>query len=93
MNHFKVGIFMRWSLRYKILGVVNSLADFEIILYMACYNVFRFVMKSGAKGCEIIVCGKLRAARAKSMNFKSFESFNQNLTVYLSLIVFSHNSS
>ncbi|KAG2256629.1 hypothetical protein Bca52824_075923 [Brassica carinata] len=50
-------------------------------------------MKSGAKGCEIIVCGKLRAARAKSMNFKSFESFNQNLTVYLSLIVFSPNSS
>ncbi|KAL0855216.1 hypothetical protein Bca101_060368 [Brassica carinata] len=24
--------------------------------------VCRFVMKSGAKGCEIIVCGKLRAA-------------------------------
>ncbi|KAH0867947.1 hypothetical protein HID58_074969 [Brassica napus] len=43
----------------------------------------RFVMKSGAKGCEVIVCGKLRAARAKSMNFKSFESFNQNLTIYL----------
>ncbi|KAF3598031.1 hypothetical protein DY000_02022705 [Brassica cretica] len=46
-------------------------------------TVCRFVMKSGAKGCEVIVCGKLRAARAKSMNFKSFESFNQNLTIYL----------
>ncbi|CAN6871714.1 unnamed protein product [Brassica oleracea var. botrytis] len=71
------------SLRYKILSVVISLADFGIILYMACYNVFRFVMKSGDKGCEVIVCGKHRAARVKSMNFKSFESFNQNLTIYL----------
>ncbi|KIZ00268.1 40S ribosomal protein S3-1 [Monoraphidium neglectum] len=27
-------------------------------------------MESGAKGCEVIVSGKLRAARAKSMKFK-----------------------
>ncbi|KAH0883361.1 hypothetical protein HID58_059457 [Brassica napus] len=27
-------------------------------------------MESGAKGCEVIVNGKLRAARAKSMKFK-----------------------
>jgi hypothetical protein len=32
--------------------------------------VLRFVMESGAKGCEVIVSGKLRAARAKSMKFK-----------------------
>lgn len=32
--------------------------------------MLRFVMESGAKGCEVIVSGKLRAARAKSMKFK-----------------------
>jgi hypothetical protein len=32
--------------------------------------VLRFVMEQGAKGCEVIVSGKLRAARAKSMKFK-----------------------
>ncbi len=36
----------------------------------ACYGVLRFIMESGAKGCEVIVSGKLRAARAKSMKFK-----------------------
>lgn len=36
----------------------------------ACYGVLRFVMESGAKGCEVIVTGKLRAARAKAMKFK-----------------------
>ncbi len=39
-------------------------------LHRACYGVLRFVMESGAKGCEVIVSGKLRAARAKSMKFK-----------------------
>ncbi|KAG2289127.1 hypothetical protein Bca4012_029865 [Brassica carinata] len=32
--------------------------------------VSRFFMENGAKGCEVIVSGKLRAARAKSMKFK-----------------------
>ncbi|MCD7469540.1 40S ribosomal protein S3 [Datura stramonium] len=36
----------------------------------ACYGVLRFVMESGAKGCEVIVSGKLRAQRAGSMKFK-----------------------
>ncbi|KAL0009903.1 hypothetical protein SO802_005011 [Lithocarpus litseifolius] len=36
----------------------------------ACYGVLRFVMESGAKGCEVIVSGKLRAQRAKAMKFK-----------------------
>ena len=35
----------------------------------ACYGVLRFVMESGARGCEIIVSGKLRGQRAKSMKF------------------------
>merc|ERR1711881_767334 len=36
----------------------------------ACYGVVRFVMESGAKGCEVIVSGKLRGQRAKCMKFK-----------------------
>ena len=31
--------------------------------------MLRFIMESGAKGCEVVVSGKLRAARAKSMKF------------------------
>jgi len=49
------------SLRYKLL---NGLA-----VRRACYGVLRFIMESGAKGCEVGVSGKLRAARAKSMKF------------------------
>ncbi|KAK9470261.1 40S ribosomal protein uS3 [Dipodascopsis tothii] len=49
------------SLRYKLL---NGLA-----VRRACYGVLRFIMESGAKGAEVVVSGKLRAARAKSMKF------------------------
>lgn len=31
--------------------------------------MLRFIMESGAKGCEIVVSGKLRGQRAKSMKF------------------------
>ena len=41
----------------------------DVSLSSACYGVLRFVMESGAKGCEVVVSGKLRAARAKSMKF------------------------
>ena len=40
-----------------------------MLVNSACYGVLRFVMESGAKGCEVVVSGKLRAARAKSMKF------------------------
>jgi hypothetical protein len=35
-------------------------------------------MESGAKGCEVVVSGKLRAARAKSMKFtvRLYRSYN-----------------
>jgi small subunit ribosomal protein S3e len=49
------------SLRYKLLG--------GLAVRRACYGVVRFVMDNGAKGCEVIVSGKLRAQRAKSMKF------------------------
>jgi len=35
----------------------------------ACYGVVRFIMESGAQGCEVIVSGKVRAQRAKGMKF------------------------
>lgn len=35
----------------------------------ACYGVVRYVMEEGATGCEVVVSGKLRAQRAKSMKF------------------------
>jgi len=50
------------SLRYKLVG--------GLAVRRACYGVLRFIMESGAKGCEVIVSGKLRAQRAKSMKFK-----------------------
>ncbi|PVZ96470.1 hypothetical protein BB558_007655 [Smittium angustum] len=49
------------SLKYKLLK--------GLAVRRACYSVVRYVMESGAKGCEVIVSGKLRAARAKAMKF------------------------
>merc|ERR1712007_340521 len=50
------------SLRYKLMA--------GLPVRRAAYGVVRFVMESGAKGCEVIVSGKLRAQRAKAMKFK-----------------------
>merc|ERR1712004_820497 len=50
------------SLRYKLLGGLAA--------RRACYGVIRFIMENGAKGCEVIISGKLRAQRAKAMKFK-----------------------
>ena len=49
------------SLRYKLLA--------GLAVRRAAYGVVRFIMESGAKGCEVVISGKLRAARAKSMKF------------------------
>jgi len=50
------------SLRYKLLGGLPA--------RRACNGVIRYIMENGAKGCEIIVAGKVRGQRAKSMKFK-----------------------
>jgi len=50
------------SLRFKLLG--------GLAVRRACYGVVRFIMENGAKGCEVIVSGKLRAQRAKAMKFR-----------------------
>merc|ERR1712066_558503 len=49
------------SLRYKLIG--------GLAVRRACYGVLRFIMESGAKGCKVVVSGKLRGQRAKSMKF------------------------
>ncbi|CAD5114330.1 DgyrCDS3468 [Dimorphilus gyrociliatus] len=49
------------SLRYKLIG--------GLAVRRACYGVVRFIMESGARGCEVVVSGKLRGQRAKSMKF------------------------
>ena len=50
------------SLRFKLLG--------GLAVRRACYSLIRIIMESGAKGCEVIVSGKLRGQRAKAMKFK-----------------------
>jgi small subunit ribosomal protein S3e len=50
------------SLRFKLIG--------GLAVRRACYGVLRYIMENGAKGVEIIITGKLRAARAKAMKFK-----------------------
>merc|ERR1712224_41400 len=50
------------SLRFKLIG--------GLAVRRACYGVVRFIMENGAKGCEVVISGKLRAQRAKAMKFK-----------------------
>ncbi|KAK9765115.1 40S ribosomal protein S3 [Basidiobolus ranarum] len=49
------------SVRYKLIA--------GLAVRRAAYSVLRFAMESGAKGCEVVISGKLRAARAKAMKF------------------------
>jgi len=50
------------SLRYKLLK--------GLPVRRACFGVLRHIMENGAEGAEVIVSGKLRAQRAKSMKFR-----------------------
>jgi len=50
------------SLKFKLMG--------GLAVRRACYGVLRYVMDNGAKGIEIVISGKLRAARAKAMKFR-----------------------
>jgi len=51
------------SLRYKLIG--------GLPVRRACTGVLRYIMENGAKGVELIVCGKVRGQRAKAMKFNS----------------------
>ena len=50
------------SLRFKLLGGLQ--------IRRACNGIIRFVMESGAKGCQVTVGGKIKGQRAKSMTFR-----------------------
>ena len=60
----------RWKNNWSInLRSKNWKSEWNFHHYRACYGVVRFIMESGAKGCEVVVSGKLRGQRAKSMKF------------------------
>ena len=48
--------------RFKLLG--------GLPVRRACQGVIRSIAESGAKGCQIVVSGKLRGQRAKAMKFR-----------------------
>lgn len=59
-----------WSLDYFSFPFPACLWLYIVsVVLRACYGVLRFIMESGAKGCEVVVSGKLRGQRAKSMKF------------------------
>merc|ERR1711916_267538 len=45
-------------------GAVELYAQ-KVVNRGPCYGIVRYIMESEAKGCEVVVTGKLRAARAK----------------------------
>lgn len=53
----------------SIVSFVSMFIKYYFVMIRACYGVLRFIMESGAKGCEVVVSGKLRGQRAKSMKF------------------------
>ena len=50
------------SCKYKLLNAVPA--------RMAAMSIIKGVLKEGARGCEVIISGKLRQQRAKAMKFK-----------------------
>ena len=50
------------SLRFKLVNRIPA--------RRAAYSIIRFVMDAGARGCEVIIAGKMRSARAQAMKFR-----------------------
>eukprot|EP00761_Pharyngomonas_kirbyi_P011198 gb/GECH01011223.1/.p1 GENE.gb/GECH01011223.1/~~gb/GECH01011223.1/.p1 ORF type:complete len:227 (+),score=35.54 gb/GECH01011223.1/:1-681(+) len=61
-NHALSAIAQAESVKQKLLE--------GVAVRRAAHGVIRFVMKQRAKGCEVVVSGKLRAQRAKAMKFR-----------------------
>jgi len=61
LNRALCAIAQAESLRYKLLG--------GLAVRRACNGVLRYIMENGARGVEIVISGKLRQQRAKSMKF------------------------
>ena len=51
------------SLRFKLMG--------GLAVRRACYGVLRYIMDNGAKGCELVISGKMGQQRAKAMKFRA----------------------
>jgi len=75
---FKPGTLQLVAEKVKNRGL-SSLAQAEAIRFRlfeglsvrrACYSVLKFIKERGAKGCEVVISGKLRGQRAKSMKFR-----------------------
>ena len=62
------------SLRYKLIG--------GLAVRRACYGVLRFIMESGAKGCEVVVSGKLRG-QVRHLFFDRFSFRSQKFISFL----------
>lgn len=50
------------SLRYKLVNRIPA--------RRAAYSIIRFVMDAGARGCEVVISGKMRSARAQALKFR-----------------------
>ena len=50
------------SLRFKLINRIPA--------RRAAYSIIRFVMDAGARGCEVVISGKMRGARAQAMKYK-----------------------
>merc|ERR1711879_1105674 len=48
---------------------VERVANRGLAVRRAAYGVLRFVMEQGARGCEVVISGKIRGQRAKAMKF------------------------
>jgi len=75
---FKPGTLQLVAEKVKNRGL-SALAQAEAVRYRlfeglsvrrACYSVLKFIKERGAKGCEVVISGKLRGQRAKSMKFR-----------------------
>jgi small subunit ribosomal protein S3e len=51
------------SLRYKLVSRIPA--------RRAAYSIIRFVMDAKALGCEVVVAGKMRSARAQALKFRA----------------------
>jgi ribosomal S3-like protein len=61
-SHCELGLRLTWV-------DASSFYVYSVLFCSACYGVIKFVMMSGAKGASVVVSGKLRAQRAKTMKF------------------------
>jgi hypothetical protein len=73
------------SLRYKLVG--------GLAVRRACYGVLRFIMESEARGCEIVVSGKIRGQRAKAMKVCLFFALERDVEGKWVYLAFSSGKS